>query len=124
MARAKIVETYWYSIDWDVEAIWQMDLPVLPMEVAHFLWILDVPIWPLNDKGYQITPNQVMSDPDRYALEHQRVLDASLSYPIDVYFNKDRWMILDGVHRLAKAVEQGWTVIDARKVPDDAIKRL
>jgi len=124
MDRARLVDEYWYSIDWDVEAIWALDLPVEDMDVARFLWIMDVPIWPLNGVGYQITPTQVMNAPEQYAVEFARVNAASLKYPIDVYFNKDRWMILDGVHRLAKALSLGKSKMRVRVVPKAYIKDL
>lgn len=119
--RAPIVEEYWYSIDWDVEAVWKLDLPVETMPIEELAWHLEVPIWPLDGVGYVITPNQVMTEPTRYAEEHQRVIDADLSYPIDVIRHKGRWMILDGIHRLTKAVERGDTVMRVRKVPRSAV---
>ncbi len=122
--RALIVEEYWYSIDWDVEAIWELDLPVETMPVADLVWHLEVPIWPLDGVGYVITPNQVMAEPQRFAEEHQRVVQADLVYPIDIFHHKGRWMILDGIHRLAKAVSLGKTSMRVRKAPRSAIRDL
>ena len=122
--RAPIVEEYWYSIDWDVEAIWELDLPVQTMPVAELVWHLEVPIWPLDGVGYVITPNQVMGEPERYAEEYLRVIQADLTYPIDIFHHKGRWMILDGIHRLAKAVSQGQTVMQVRKEPRSAIRDM
>ncbi|WP_421723579.1 hypothetical protein [Bauldia sp.] len=122
--RADVIEEYWYSIDWDVEAIWALDLPVEEMPIDRFLWHLDVPIWPYRGVGYVITPNQVLADPVRYAEEHERLTKADLTYPLDVYFHRGRWMILDGVHRLAKAVWDDRECLAVRQVPESAVTQL
>jgi len=44
----------------------------------------------------------------------QRVKDADLSYPILVIFNKGRWVVLDGIHRLVKAYMSKDPVIRVR----------
>lgn len=124
MTRASVIEKYWYSIDWDVEAIWALDLPVSRMDVARFAWILDAPVWPFEGEGYCVTPSEVMADPRRYEVEYARVENASLAYPLDVCFHKGRWMILDGVHRLVKAILRGDLDVPVRIVPDRHLKLL
>ena len=41
---------------------------------------------------------------------------ADTSYPIDIYFNKNRWLILDGIHRLVKLYKQGTEQVSVRIV--------
>jgi len=116
----QIIEDYWYSIEWDVETLWALDLPVEPMPVADLLWHLDVPVW----GDYQISPREVLADPAAHAAEYHRMLRADLAYPLEVARIKDRWMILDGIHRLLKAHSLGLTGIDVRKVPAEYLAPL
>jgi hypothetical protein len=117
-ARPAIIASYWYSFDWDVEAIWQLDLPTRSMAITDLIWHLDVPVW----NNYRLTPRAVLNDPVRHAGEHARMLAADLSYPIDVFRFRSRWMILDGIHRLLKAHTLGHTAISVRDVPEAAIR--
>jgi len=119
-----VVEQYWYSVDWNVEELWALDLPVESMALADLIWHLDVPIWPFEGVGYRITPRQVVEHPDIYGEEHARLMAADMSWPIEVWFHTDRWMVLDGVHRLARAWMQGTNRIPVRRVPDTAMVRL
>lgn len=120
----KIIQDYWYSIDWDVEAIWRLNLPTEEFPFRELAWHLDAPVWPDGEKRYCVTPRQVLDEPQRFKAEADRIENASLEYPIDVFFNRDRWMILDGVHRLAKAWRQTAKKVRVRRVPNDAVRQL
>ena len=122
--RPPIIEEFWYSIDWDVEAIWALDLPIEFLPTGELVWHLDVPAWPFGGRTYVITPNQVMADPVTYAEEFGRIERCDPGFPIDVTRHKGRWMILDGMHRLAKAVTKGETELRVRKVPRSAVRTL
>ncbi|MDE2001872.1 MAG: serine hydrolase family protein, partial [Patescibacteria group bacterium] len=51
---------------------------------------------------------------------HAKAVDeADLKYPIDIYFNKGKWIMLDGVHRFTKAVRLGHTTIKVRRVSEE-----
>ncbi len=119
----EIIAGYWYSIDWDVEEIWRLDLPVETLPLEDLAWHLDIPVWPdRNGRGYSMTPRQVMDDPRRSPAERDRIENASLEFPLDVYLNRDRLMILDGVHRLAKAAMLGLSEVRIRRVPRGAVR--
>lgn len=111
------IAEYWYAVEWDVEALWALDLPARPFPIDRLLWHLDVPVWALDGQKYALTPRQVLRSPFRYAREYQRVRAASLVFPIEITRLKGRWLILDGVHRLTRAHEDGLEEIMVRKVP-------
>lgn len=113
----QIIEEYWYALDWDVEALWALDLPTELFPIDKLLWHLDVPLWPLEDERYVLTPRQVLRSPYRYDKEYRRVRLASLVFPIEITRHRGRWLILDGVHRLTRAHEDGSDTIYVRKVP-------
>ena len=123
--RPAIISDYWYSIDWDVEELWRLDLPAVGMPLAALAWHLDVPVWP--DEGrrpYSVTPRQVLENPEENPTEFGRVNAASLAFPLEVFRNRDRLMILDGVHRLAKAHSLGLKEVMVRHVPASAVRLL
>ena len=124
MEHPEVIREYWYSIDWDVETLWALDLPVETVDLARLIWHLDVPIWADGGRPYSVTPRQVMGDPARFAVEAARIAAADLAFPLEVFENKGRLMILDGVHRLARAVELGHDRINVRFVPASAVTRL
>ena len=121
----QVIRKYWYSIDWDVEALWALDLPVEVMPISELEWHLDVPIWP-DETGapYSATPRQVLDDPRTHAVEYDRINSASMRYPLEVFAHMGRTMILDGVHRFAKSYESRDESVRVRRVPQDAVIRL
>jgi hypothetical protein len=118
----EVIAEYWYAFDWNVEALWALDLPAERFPLKKLIWHLDVPLWPLDERGYALTPRQVLKAPYRYAREYRRTRAADLMFPIEITRFKGRWLILDGVHRLLKAHEDGHEEILVRKVPRTLLK--
>jgi hypothetical protein len=48
-------------------------------------------------------------------------MSANLAHPIHIFRRTNRWVILDGIHRLLKADVLGSETINARKVPESAL---
>jgi hypothetical protein len=115
-----VIEQYWYAFDWDVEALWARDLPVESFPIARLEWHLDVPVWPIEEQRYQMTPRQVLKSPYRYEKEYRRARTANLIFPLKITWFRRRWLILDGVHRLLKAHENGLEEVMARKHPPNS----
>ena len=59
---------------------------------------------------------QVKADPVRYQEQYKRTMAADLAHPLDLLFRNDRWVILDGVHRLLKAEVLGLSQVRVRRV--------
>jgi len=108
----------------DLGRLWALDLWPEPMPVDHLAWHLDLPLWRDGGRPYCLCPRAVISDPSRYRSQYARVLACDLGYPIDVTWWNRRYAILDGVHRLAKAVLYDRETIEVRKVPQAALDRL
>ena len=122
--RDPVVRRYWYSIDWDVETLWGLDLPVSSLSINSLIWHMDVPLWPYQGQDYSVTPSEVLNAPTKFAVEYNRIQAADLDFPLEVYFHLNRWMILDGVHRLAKAPQLGVSEMQVRHVPEDTVRKL
>jgi hypothetical protein len=109
---------------WDRERLWGLELPTDAMPIATLEWLLDVPLWRTQGQAFTLLPRDVLGDPQRHRDHHERTLNADLAYPIDVTFWRGRWIILDGIHRLLKAVSLGVGEIAVRKVPPEALMQL
>jgi hypothetical protein len=117
MPRDKIIERYLYAFDWDIEAIWALDLPVEEKPIADLAWMLETPVWFGPDGPYTLSPNAVAADTQTHAREYVRAMRADTKYPIDIAWHADRWVILDGVHRLLRLSREGATTVRVRVVP-------
>lgn len=98
---------------WDVTKLWAADLPIVELHVTDLVWLLDLPIWAVGDRT-DVRPVEVANEPNRFADEYDRTMRADLRYPINVIWLRDRWVALDGLHRLLKASIRGDSTITAK----------
>ena len=112
------------GFEWDPERLWRLDLPVELMSVDELSWCLDLPLWRHDGRPFRVRPTEVIADPVRYPDEYRRTLEADLRYPLDITRRNGRWTVMDGVHRLAKAVLCEWEVVRVRKVPASAFELI
>lgn len=110
-----------YDFWWDLEKLHALKLPARTVPVKDLLWHLDLPYWKHNNKPFQITPRQVMESPDSYSEQYIRTLNSDLSYPIIVREDMERILMLDGVHRLLKAVLENRQELKASVFSDSLI---
>jgi len=102
---------------WDADKLRHLPLPIDTVTVDSLRWHLGLPYWRHDGKPFQLTPAQVRADPARYQEQYQRTMAADLSLPLDLLFRNDRWVILDGVHRLLKADLLGLSQVRVRRLP-------
>lgn len=108
--------------NWEDEKIWALDMPVSEMEVSELEWHLDCPFWESdNGERYTVTPRQVIEKFEGTTKEQEKVKQADTKYPIDIYFNKDKWLILDGLHRLVKLYAGGADKVNVRIISEDKL---
>jgi hypothetical protein len=93
------------------------------MPVRELEWILDVPLWWRDGHPFRLRPRDVLDEPQRYQAQHARTSEANLALPLEVAWHHGRWLVVDGVHRLLKAVTLGYTAVAAREVPGAALVR-
>jgi hypothetical protein len=115
---------YLLDFEWDRELLWALDIPVEHLPVACVEWQLDLPWWRAGERPFALTPREVLREPDRYPGHSARALEACLGFPLDIAWLGGRWTILDGVHRLVKAVALGLRDVRVRKVPRSALPEI
>jgi hypothetical protein len=104
------------QFDWTEEALWRLQLPVEELPVETFDWLLDLPIWRWQGRRFQISMQDVLSDPAQYRAHHEKAERADTAHPIHVTWYRRRWVILDGYHRLLRTIVEGRRTIKAVKV--------
>ncbi len=120
----KIIEEVGFDFDWSESKVWVLNLPVEKIPISDLSWHFEIPFWDFLDDNYNLSPNQVISDPVKFKAEYDRTMKADLSYPIDIMENKGRWLILDGLHRLVKAKILGHDKVIVRKIPRTEIPKI
>ncbi|MCR4277606.1 MAG: hypothetical protein NUV80_03280 [Candidatus Berkelbacteria bacterium] len=120
-----IIKEVGFDFDWDEPKVWALDLPVEGMDIKELAWHFDIPfLWTKPNGYYDLKSSQVLDSPDQYYDEHERVANADLSHPIDIMRWRDRWLILDGLHRLMKASVMGLRKVEVHKVPQELIPKI
>jgi len=120
----KIIKDVGFDFWWDSEKVWDLSVPVTEINIADLDWHLDYPFWGENGFKYNLKPADVINFPDKHNFEYKRIMKADLYYPIDIMENKGRWLILDGLHRLAKAVINKKERISVRIISRDLIANI
>ena len=111
--------------NWDEEKIWSLELPVIEMDIKDLIWHFDAPWWP-NDSGerWTITPWDVIRQNESSKNEQIKMEKADLLYSIDILENKGKWLVLDGLHRLAKAYKHGQEKVKVRIIPRERLSEI
>ena len=113
-----------FDFSWSEEKVWAINSPVEEMGIEELEWHFEIPFWSTDDGFYNLKPIDVITSPENNQTEYKRTIKSDLSYPIDIMKNKGRWLILDGLHRLAKAKILGKTKVYIRKIPRDKIPEI
>lgn len=98
----------------------QLEIAHLP--VNELIDQLEFKGWgdPRNGEAY--SPQDVLREPGKYAAEIKRIRQSNLRYPILVYGPKHQ--IIDGVHRVTKAVLLRKKQIQAYVIPLQIMKKF
>jgi hypothetical protein len=116
----QIIKDVGFDFWWDIEKVWKLDYPIEEISISELDWHFYIPFW----NNYNLKPIDIIITPTKHKDEFDRTIKCDLSYPIDIMFNKGRWLILDGLHRLVKAKIQGLTHVKVRKIPRSEIKNI
>lgn len=101
---------YIYSVDMMFAYIKDFGHPVTVLKVDDYRDALEMDGWGDPSKEIYYSAMDVIKNPKKYQDDYKRILLADLSYPIIV---SDDNYIVDGIHRLTKAVIENRTEIKA-----------
>lgn len=111
----KFKDTLLYDIDLPVEDV-LIDSLVNNMDICY--------LERERTDDWNLSPRELIANFATEKTHARRVEAVDLSFPICIYFYKDRWIILDGVHRYVKAVMADTKTINVKKIPEDTISKL
>ena len=111
------IQQYAFDFKWSNQLVWNLKVESESMSVDDLLWHLDIPWLHTEGERFNLTPNDILKYPKLYQQQYERTMESDLSFPIDIMYNKGRWLILDGLHRLMKAVHGGERNVVVRKIP-------
>jgi hypothetical protein len=120
----QIIKQVGFDFRWSEEKVWRLDLPVDEMSIEELNWHFEIPFWNSPNGDYDLKPIDVINHPEKYPEEYKRTLMADLQYPLDIMYWKKRWLLLDGLHRLVKAVIEGHQTVKVRKIPKEQIPTI
>lgn len=120
MQRPKNLEEVGFDIYLDTAKLRDLPLPIEQIKVEDLTWCFEYPVWEKDGTDdWNLTPWEVVKN-EAGTIEHRkRVNEVDLLCPIIVIFHKDKWVVLDGIHRLVKAYELGNKTIEAKKLTED-----
>jgi hypothetical protein len=105
---------------WSLDRLLSLDLAVGTVELAEYVWMLDLPLWREHGRWFAVAPNEVRRRPADHQEQWERTLTADLTSPIHVTRRtEERMVIIDGVHRLLRCALDGRPELPARTLPPD-----
>jgi len=107
------------------EKTWDLDLPIEEMDLKELESNLDIAY--LDKEGtddWNLTLRELIKNPEKEPGHYEKIQKADMKYPIKIYFFQGAWRILDGVHRLCKAIMEGRKTISVCKVPPEMIPMI
>ncbi len=115
MKRPKILEEAGYDIDVDTSKLRDLPLPIEHKNIEDLIWCLDLPVWEKDGTDdWNLTPREVLDGAEGTSEHKRKIEECRLEHPIVIIMNMGKWVILDGIHRLAKAYAQGLKTIDVK----------
>jgi hypothetical protein len=98
--------------------LWALDVAVEEVETSELENNLDIPY--LEKEGtddWNLSIRELLSNQEKEITHATKMNKVDMSYPIDIYFFRGQWIIIDGVHRLARTINEGISTVMVRKIP-------
>lgn len=107
---------------WENSRIWALRTPTTTVPMEDILWHLKLPVWTTvpGEPRFDLAPATVLNDPQNHPRHWDRIHSADVSYPLEMFKNGERWVIVDGYHRLARLKVQRAEEVGVRTHPKDA----
>ncbi len=104
---------------WETSKLWVLPTPVSSVSLAELAWQLELSVWSTvrGEPRFDLSPKTVLTAPACYSRHWSRICEAPLEYPLELFQKRDRWVIVDGYHRLAKHWLQSTTAVPVRLHP-------
>lgn len=109
----------------DEAKLWALDIPVEEINISDIEYNLDIPyLEKMGTDDWNLSPRDLIKNFAKEKLHANITEKADLKYPIEIYNNQGKWIIIDGVHRFTKAVRLGYKTIKVRKITEEILQKL
>lgn len=122
MATFSLTDSKVYS----VELIWEItkNSEIKTLRVGDLIHNLDICGWHINTKeNIMISPQQFIKNPSLYPYHKKLMDDANVIFPLIVYRYNDKWLIVDGMHRLCKLMLANETNIYVKEITTELLDK-
>lgn len=122
MPKPKAID---FGFIYEDSKIWKLDIPFEEMLMTELESNLDIPY--LEKEGtddWNLTLRELIDNPEKEPGHYNKIKSVQMEYPIEIYFFKGSWKILDGVHRFCRSIMEGKKTIAVRKVTPAMIPRI
>lgn len=119
-----IIKEIGFDFWWDNKKVWELDVPTEEMAIGELIWHFEIPFWSTSEGYYDLKPSEVINDPEKYKTEFDRIIKVDTTHPLDIMNWRGRWLLLDGLHRLAKEAVSQKDTVKVRKIPQEAIPQI
>lgn len=121
-----VIRDFYPGYFWSQRKLHQYTDNLKKLKFEEVEWILDYPILCSNPPRaiYDLNPNDLLLLHDENQDHRSRIHNADLSFPIHVLFKDERFVILDGVHRVLKLKLANATFIHAYVLNEDDLYQI
>jgi len=110
---------WYFPFNWNVKKLWELEGTIERRNIEDLEWHLDIPFWSSergNGMMFDLRPREVLENPDKHIYHSARIKDADARYPVCITTYKEREIIIDGVHRLAKLNSGKHEIIEVKVI--------
>jgi hypothetical protein len=109
---------------WENKKIWRLEARREIVATRDLAWHLDYPFMSSGPPSplFDLEPREVLRRPGDFPEHWRRVTAADLAFPIAVSDFGGRIVILDGIHRLIKAVDAGLHALECQFVSREQLR--
>jgi len=118
---------WYFPFNWNVKDIWELEGKIERRNIEDLEWHLDKPFWSSvrgNGMMFDLRPIEVLAKPDEHIYHSTRIKEADVNYPICLTIYKGREIIVDGIHRLAKLVDEKIKTIEVKVINGKSIVNI
>ncbi|MFH1670151.1 MAG: hypothetical protein ABIA92_01035 [Patescibacteria group bacterium] len=109
----------------DDKKLWDLNIPTEEISIDELEHNLDIAYLEKDGTNdWNLTLQELIDAPEQQPEHYAVIKHVDMQFPIEIYFFKGSWKILDGTHRYCRAVMEGMKTIFVRKIPDNMIPQI
>ena len=105
---------------WEPPRVWSLPTPTSYLPFEDLAWHLGLTVWTTvrGEPRFDFAPAMVLAAPGSHTRHWKKIQEADVRYPLELFQNSGRWVILDGYHRLCRHQLSGSEKVPVRFHPD------